>query len=78
MASSVEDLQTAKEINKTDTEVPYILYPFNEDSVQDDTNEWKRRKCSNRSVRYIKLLDTSDPLTLTSNEKNGSVDTFVT
>lgn len=39
MASSVEDLQTAKEINKTDTEVPYILYPFNENSVQDDTNE---------------------------------------
>lgn len=53
--SSIEDLEW-KELNEN--EVSHIVYSFKKDSVQDDTIEQKRRAHYNRSVRYLKSLDT--------------------
>lgn len=59
-------LEAPKELNEIDTEVPYIVSPFRHDSVQDNTIERKETASYNRSIRFIKSLDTRDLSTLTS------------
>lgn len=48
--------QAPKEFNQTDTDVPHVVSSFKSDSLKDGTIDRY-----NRSVRYIKSLDTHNP-----------------
>lgn len=49
--SSIEDLTDSKQLNVTDTKVPYIVSLSKEDSVLDETIEEKKFESYNRSIR---------------------------
>lgn len=57
----LKDLELPKELNKNITETLYI--PSKEDSVLDETFIEKTLANYNRSVRYIKPIETSYPST---------------